>query len=169
MKSITIRFVGHDRLMMEMCKNYFSNFQFIETKPILIPELFFKSTIPKKEDVIFVDLPANSQKIYEFGIKLMKLFPGSLTIALSHREDIAKVLKLQHVDKFFHKIISRNDNLTALELIVDQLRERYGIEGGKTNWAALWVLKSDLAQNCIWDEKESYPAVLFLAKVYPVI
>ena len=40
---------------------------------------------------------------------------------------------------------------------------------GDANWAALWVLKNELAGDCIWEEKESYPAVLFLVKVYPLV
>lgn len=144
MKPITMRFVGHDRLMMEMVKNYFSNYSFIETKPILLPELFFKTSIPKKEDIIFVDLPSSSQMVYEFGIKLMKLYPGSMTIALGHRADIAKVLKLQHVNKFFHKIISRNESLVCLEVFANQLKDQYGIKSSSPRYIAFTNREKDI-------------------------
>lgn len=131
MQSITFRFIGHDNFLMDLCKSHINSYSFINCKEVTQSSIFLKQQIIKNADVVLVDLPIEKQAIYEFGIHLKRIFPKTKIIAISHREDFSRLLHLQHIEKLFDQIITRDCAVQDLDAIIRDLKLIYNIRSGE--------------------------------------
>ncbi|MBD78572.1 MAG: hypothetical protein CL840_06610 [Crocinitomicaceae bacterium] len=128
MKSIRFRLIGHDHLLLDLCRSHLSRHSFVDCKPILDPSIFLKLQVCHKAEIILLDLPIDKQKFYELAIKVKQIFPNSIKIAIAHHNNINEVYGYQHLDKLFDEVLERRSATEDLDRIVAKLKKRFNIK-----------------------------------------
>ena len=134
MKSFPVRFIGQDYILLDFCRQYLKKSDFIKCHPIISTEDLFNLQQQYMDKVIFVDLPAQSQLIYEFGIRIKRIFPKAQVYAFGHREDVDKILKLQHINKLFHYVIPRCNDTSCIDKILTQIKSNHQLNSTKLDY-----------------------------------
>jgi DNA-binding NarL/FixJ family response regulator len=126
-QAIETKLIGNEIFLLDLCREYLNKYDFINCSEIMSSTLFLKSQLPSNKDLVILDLPYNTQEIYEFALQTKRIYAKAYTVAIAPSSRLSKILNLQHIDKFFSQVVSREKTRESLDKLAMDMKANHNI------------------------------------------